>query len=321
MQAPDWLSYDEFRNAVGGGGAVAEAEEWSEAAAMVDGDGGAGPRAEFHGLVAVEIPELAEVDESEAVRLSSAERSDVPQAVLEQLKVKAKPLAKFDELWRSSGIATKHKCSCWGDRLDSSRKMVGARNRIRVCLGHYGSSSYSAPKNDRYTLELTDLTLNAVQQSRWLPLAAKQCMPHPIRFHRVWGIQTGVQPLFVWEPVPHSADYVALGMVVTTKEDPPPPVRTVHCVPRDWVEPAPELTKMLWSDSGTSGKAGSLWAVGSLQLLAAAQGQQAPGDKSWRLKRTRFTLSDVVDAESSQREVKAWEKARASHRADEGDAD
>ena len=92
---------------------------------------------------------------------------------------------------------------------------------------------------------------------RLLPLAAKQCMPHPIRFHRVWGIQTGVTPLFVWEPVPHSPDYVALGMVVTTKEDPPPPVRTVHCVPRDWVEPAPELTKMLWSDSGTSGKAGS----------------------------------------------------------------
>jgi hypothetical protein len=66
----------------------------------------------------------------------------------------------------------------------------------------------------------------------------------------------------------------------------------VHCVPRSWVEAAPEATKMLWSDSGASGKPGSLWSAGALGLLVAAQGQQAPGDKAYRMVRTRFTLGE-----------------------------
>ena len=49
---------------------------------------------------------------------------------------------------------------------------------------------------------------------------------------------------------------------------------------------------MLWSDSGASGKPGSIWSIGGLQLLGAAQGQTPPGDASWKLKRMRFTLGD-----------------------------
>ena len=49
---------------------------------------------------------------------------------------------------------------------------------------------------------------------------------------------------------------------------------------------------MLWSDSGASGKPGSIWSIGGLQLLGAAQGQTPPGDASWKLKRARFTLGD-----------------------------
>ena len=91
--------------------------------------------------------------------------------------------------------------------------------------------------------------------------------------------------------MPASSDYVALGMIATKTEE-APPLKSVHCVPREWVEPAPELTKMLWSDAGASGKAGSLWAAGTLQMLVATQGQQPPEEKSWRLKRTRFTLGE-----------------------------
>ena len=222
-----------------------------------------------------------------------AGRVEVPPAILAQIKVKLKKLEKADEVWRSSGIATKEKASVWEDRVSVSRKLVQGRNRLRVTLGHFASGSYAAPRADRYTLELTDLTINAVQQSKWLPLAARQCLVHPTRYHRVWGVQTGSQPLFVWEPIPPSEQYVALGMVATCTEE-PPPIRDVHCVPSDWVEPAPELTKMLWSDAGASGKPGSLWAVGSLQLLVAAPGNTSPGAKSWRLKRTRFTLGDHV---------------------------
>jgi hypothetical protein len=290
------VSYDEFRQSVGMGGMEAE-EEWSESAGIVDGGAG-GVGGEFGGLSPIPMPELAELDEHDDFHGANGGgngggRVEVPGAILAQTKVKVKKLDRFDEVWRSSGIATRHKASIWEDRLTASRKLVQGRNRLRVCLGHFASSSYSAPRADRYTLELTDLSVNAVQQSKWLPLAARQCLAHPQRFHRVWGVQTGSHPLFVWEPIPPSDAYVALGMVAT-KEDEPPPVRSVHCVPVAWVEPAPELTKMLWSDEGSSGKPGSLWAVGSLQLLVAAAGNASPAAKSWKLKRTRFTLGEHV---------------------------
>jgi hypothetical protein len=70
--------------------------------------------------------------------------------------------------------------------------------------------------------------------------------------------------------------------------------RSVHCVPRDWVEADPDLNKLIWSDAGASGKPGSLWAVGTLQTLVASLGHASPGSKSWRFKRTRFTVRSCL---------------------------
>lgn len=265
---------------------------------MVDGAAGRAG-GEFVGLTPIPVPELAEVDDAEAADASGGGASgrggrvEVPSAILGQIKVKLKKLEKVDEVWRSSGIATKQKASIWEDRIGASRKLVQGRNRLRVTLGHFASGAYTAPRADRYTLELTDLTVNAVQQSKWLPLAARQCLPHPQRFHRVWSVQTGSHPLFVWEPVPPNEQFVALGMIATQTEE-PPPARFVHCVPRSWVEPGPELNKLIWSDAGSSGKPGSLWSCGTLQTLVAAQGNASPAGKSWALVRTRFTLGDHV---------------------------
>ena len=102
---------------------------------------------------------------------------------------------------------------------------------------------------------------------------------------------TYVRTNFSWQPIPPSVDYVPLGMVATRTEE-PPSIKMVHCVPRNWVDPAPTEVKMLWSDSGNSGKPGSIWAVGHLQLLGAALGNEPPSHISWRLKRDRFTLAD-----------------------------
>ena len=119
-------------------------------------------------------------------------------------------------------------------------------------------------------------------------------MPRPphSQFHRVWGIQTGSTPLFIWQPIPPSPEFVAMGMVATKSEE-TPSVRSVHCVPLAWVDAAPEMVKMLWSDSGAGGKAGSLWSVGSLQLLAASPGQKPPTETAYKLKSTRFTLGEI----------------------------
>ena len=132
-----------------------------------------------------------------------------------------------------------------------------------------------------------------MQQSKWLSIVVRRCFPHPQRFHQVWSVQTGSQPLFIWEPVPPSDDYVALGMIATLSEATPPSVKSVHCVPREWVDPSVQDMKMLWGDAGASGKPGSLWAAGSLQLLVGAPGHHPPKGTSWELRRTRFTLGDT----------------------------
>jgi hypothetical protein len=278
------VTYDEFRLAIGTH-AVDEEHEWNDD--LED----TAKRYEFMGLKPIPMPELADVeDESLSPELRAY---DVPPEILGQIKCKVKKLDRFDEVWRSSGIAVKSKASIWMDR---ERKGMTQRNRLRVALGHYVSGSYAAPKTDRYTLELTDLSVSGLKHSKWLPIVVKQCLPHPVRFHRVWGIQTGAQHLFVWEPIP-PPDHVALGMVASLTEDPPPDVRSVHCVPRTWVELAPDECKMLWSDAGASGKAGSLWACGTLQcLVASPNGQEPPMMHSFKLKHTRFTLGEHIVA-------------------------
>ena len=63
-------------------------------------------------------------------------------------------------------------------------------------------------------------------------------------------------------------------------------------MPREWVDPAPHLSRMLWSDAGASGKMGCVWSVGSLQLLGAGIGQESPTQVAYALRATRFTLAD-----------------------------
>ena len=92
-----------------------------------------------------------------------------------------------------------------------------------MCFGHFGSGSYSAPRTDKWILELTDNSVGMMTHSKWLPLVARLVAPHPARFHRVWSVQTGTRPIFFWQPVPPSDDYVALGMIATDTEEPPSP--------------------------------------------------------------------------------------------------
>ena len=78
---------------------------------------------------------------------SSVSSAKVPEHVLQQIKVKLHKLDKFDEVWRSSGIASKGKASVWEGRLKT--KLL-ARNRVRVCLGHFCAGNYAAPRTDKW---------------------------------------------------------------------------------------------------------------------------------------------------------------------------
>jgi len=273
-----FVSFDEFRLAVGSEG---DTEMWAHELEELPHSLSLGD------LKPIAMKELYETLEGDQER----PRDEVPSHMLSAIKLKLQKLEKFDEVWHSKGIASKSKVSVWEGRLSTKRLAGGARNRTRVCLGHFATNSWSTPRGEKLVLEITDMSVNGFTPSKWLDAVVWQSLPHPARFHRVWGLQTGSDPIFFWHPVPPTSEFVALGMIVSSTEE-PPSIKSVHCVPRNWVEPAPTEVKMLWSDSGASGKPGSIWSIGGLQLLGAAQGQTPPGDASWKLKRARFTLGD-----------------------------
>jgi len=100
-------------------------------------------------------------------------------------------------------------------------------------------------------------------------------LPHPSRFHLVWSKTQGSKPLFVWEGVPPSRDFVSLGHICTTTSS-PPPLDSVHCAPRTWVTKSDATPQLVWEDTGTAGRPGSLWSVTSMNLLVGTDGHNPP---------------------------------------------
>ena len=114
--------------------------------------------------------------------------------------------------------------------------------------------------------------------------AIETLFPHPVRFMHIWSKRGGKKDGHWWRPVPPSSDYVALGDVCITGSDDPPPEEIVHCVPRDWVVRAgPGHLKLIWEDSGTGGRKGSVWQCNGMGLCIATTGHEAPHVDRWEL--------------------------------------
>lgn len=166
------LSFDEFRRALGTG---EEEDEWAdELEELVVGGEVAG--GQFTGLHPIAMRELVDSEET-----SEREGEVLPSWLLRQIKCKVQKLEKFDEVWRSAGIASKQKVSIWEAKLLTKKLGASIRNRRRVCLGHFASGSFYAPRGDRFVLELTDLSCSGMQQSKWLDAVIRKHFPHPIR--------------------------------------------------------------------------------------------------------------------------------------------
>ena len=110
-------------------------------------------------------------------------------------------------------------------------------------------------------------------------------LPFPLRFHMVWNQRHGKKPIYAWKPVPPSDEFVALGCVCTTTDE-PPARESVRCVPRTWVTPTNDAAPV-WDDSGTAGRRGSFWAVGNMGLLTVVQGHAAPSSGLYDIKTSK----------------------------------
>ena len=180
------------------------------------------------------------------------------------------------------------------------------QNKASVCLGHFAGSGYDNPNRDsteRLYLEITDTSGSWVGGSSWLPHVLDRFLPHPARYRLAWSLTHGSNPFYAWEPVAPGEEFVALGFV-GSKSDKQPTVKAMRCVPRAWCSESSFLKK-IWDDSGSSGRAGSVWILNSLNLIGFVSGSDPPSRKPFDLKGKRFFLKEFTDTLSGGQQVTA----------------
>ena len=124
--------------------------------------------------------------------------------------------------------------SVWQADVDHDGRAISwkRRSRVRVSLGHYAVAGYETPLKTARVIEITDTAAGSLASSDYLPTVVDQLLPLPLRYRLVWQEKgANAQPLFLWRAVPPSPEFVALGSIATSTEE-PPPLDAMHCVPR-----------------------------------------------------------------------------------------
>ena len=182
----------------------------------------------------------------------------------------------------TKGTNSRQDVSIWEPELG---KKFYQQNKKRICVGHYVRQDFSTPKktDGLCVVEVTDTKGGRFTGSSTLETSINQVFPHPIRFVHVWASTHTEKPIHGWRPVPPSKDFVALGMVATTEED-PPDLNIVRCVPRRWCTISRDPPALQWNDAGLGGRRGSMWTVNRLNLMAFSQGHEKPRESFFDLK-------------------------------------
>jgi len=229
----------------------------------------------------------------------------VPPAALAKLKFKLHAHKSFSLLWSSKGSDTRDALTLWAPDVDDRAKLGSAkRSRFRVCLGHYACGGADAPgrgaRVSPLVLEVSDTSISmGLSASEHLAAVVEQLLPPPLRFRLAWASEE--KRVWIWRAVPPGGSFLALGMVVTRSEEPPPPY-AMCCVPRRWCVRDAEKPKFVWRDAGGSGRPGSFWSTGiQQQLMLAHQGHDPPPpDAAWRFATDRWyavpeKLRDLIE--------------------------
>lgn len=222
--------------------------------------------------------------------------------MMRQLKITVRmhPLGKALHCpWSTKGLPAQRKLSIWAPDIKSDFWSL-TPNRQRFCVGYYGNSALEPPAERLGTLELEDVTQWQMVRGPWLDAALAQNAPHPVWFSLVWHKDSVERPIYAWRPEPPSTEFVALGMIFTTRDD-PPPLTSMRCVHRSWVREATVEPECLWDDRGLGGRKGSVWRVNGMQLVWATRGYAPPDGPFYELIDTPFTLAEVHERKVSAR--------------------
>jgi hypothetical protein len=221
-------------------------------------------------------------------------RVSIGKAMLARIKIKACLQTQFDLIWNSSGLGAHTECGVWAPNVNLG---VHKANRHRLCVGHYAQRGLAGPartstRQERLTLEVTDLNVLRVKTSGSMASVIAELFPPPTRWRQVWStVGKRIEGhLYAWAAVPPSPDFVALGMVCTISDEPPVATK-FHCVPRKWCRPISSQVRLIWDDSGTGGRSGAFWQVGSYGLLHVTRGHLPPAKEGiYELASSRFML-------------------------------
>ena len=320
------MSFDDFELAFGQPAATEELTDSPSAPPLVrssslsrgDSGGVAAAMAGSHyRAVVVEprpIPELHQPEDTEEAKHAEI---DLPDEIVRHCRASLVLHTEFAEVWKSTGLA--NDVGVWRPQIGTS---FMSKNRARINLGDYAQRGLTSPAMDtphemggRLTLELHDTKGTGLAGSKHLATMLAHFCPAPVRFKQVWYKRLDVKgalPLYIWRAVPPSAKFVALGMVATTTDD-PPPRESIRCVPKAWCVESEALPELIWEDSGTGGRPGSLWALrpdprnesgevvldgarGMADVMIATAGHDPPGrmanskSRVYQLRRKQFFI-------------------------------
>ncbi|CAE7254425.1 CPK24 [Symbiodinium natans] len=210
----------------------------------------------------------------------------------------------FHAIWFANDAGAKPSLVVWAPvELVPRGKFLGVKRgshavKERLSFGHYVSMSPTPPTVE--LLEVTDEQYSgffAKHPRDELNRFLDTFFPHPIRFRQVWHLkETALKFVYMWAPVPPSADFVACGMVCTT-DDEAPSLQEVRCLPRLWAERSPASRAVqVWCAVGEEGLAASAWlpggeGTGFLQLSTGAAVEVAPELQHMQQRNRKFYAS------------------------------
>lgn len=208
-------------------------------------------------------------------------RVRVPMRVLKHLSLRLVPV-QLKAGWSSREEKAEGEVSVWCPTLEFQETLgaalLGNRDQ-KARVGEYAVRGLEQPEG-LLTIEVRDRSVmrNSDHLARILP----RLLPPPLRLRLLLVIGSNSKSkLHVWEAVPPNDDFVALG-VVTSSSELPPPLSSISCVPKAWCQklPGSALTRV-WSDplTGTT-----LWRTPRLQLLLASKSPAHPEGELYELR-------------------------------------
>eukprot|EP00929_Paragymnodinium_shiwhaense_P090478 TRINITY_DN50674_c0_g1_i1.p1 TRINITY_DN50674_c0_g1~~TRINITY_DN50674_c0_g1_i1.p1 ORF type:complete len:4578 (+),score=1022.66 TRINITY_DN50674_c0_g1_i1:184-13917(+) len=179
------------------------------------------------------LPECFPLKSSGRLRLRWEEHTEMKLVWTSQRSLMEKPLTFWEPVTESAAVET-------------------GGSQVRLAFGHIACVGLRPPSGIAL-LEIKDTQGRGSASRQDLQAVVEQLFPRPARYRQRWHqakSSADSEHLYIWEPLPPSEDFVAIGMLASATRDEPPPEAT-RCAPKIWASSMRRVTE-LWSGSGAN---------------------------------------------------------------------